>query len=331
MAVPQQQTYNYGDVLTEAAANVFDKLHDNITNNIGLYNYLNKRGKVRPADGGFELRHRLIYAENSTYQRYSGAETITLAAEDTMTTAIYSWKQVALSVQMNGLEDLQTSGDNALGNLMEDRIDIAMRTFKNQFSTDLYSSGTASGGKQVGGIQLIVADDPSSGTVGGIARGTWSFWQNFNFSALADGGSAVTAANIQDYLTELTLNTTRNGDGPDAYFADNNYFKAYHGSLLTVQRINANKGDGAMGSGSLSLDWMGRDFTLDGGIGGACPANHVYALNSMGLMLQPHSRRDLTPIGGKRNSVNQDSVVQLIGWAGNLTAGYCEGQGVLTA
>jgi len=333
MAVPQTQTYNYGDALTLAVANVFDEMHDNITNNIGLYNYLNKRGQVKTFDGGFEIRHPLNYAENSTYQSYSGAETLTLAAEDTMTYAIYAIKQVALTVQVNGLEDLQVSGEEQLFDLLEERMNVATRTFKNRFSVDMYSSGTGTGGKQIGGLQSLVADTSTSGTVGGIDRSTWSFWRNFTYSALNDGGAAVTSANIQDYLLTLTLNTTRNGEGPDVYIADNNYFGAYHQSLMLVQRVTvANTGDGkAFGAGSMELEYMGKPFVMDGGIGGACPTNHVYALNTSNIMLRPHARRNLTKVGGQRQSVNQDATVSVVGWAGNMTMGYAKGQGVLTA
>lgn len=331
MAVPGSATYNFGDVLTSAVAEVFDTVADDISHNIGLYSELNKRGNVKTFDGGFEIRHPLNYSENSTYMHYSGGETLNLAAEDTMTNAIYAIKQVALTVQVNGLEELQTSGKNQLFDLLEERMKVAMRTFRNNFSTDMYSSGTATGGKQIGGLQLLVADTPTSGTVGGIDRATWSFWQNYSYSALSNGGAAVAASNIQDYLTTLFQNTYRNGEGPNLYVADNTYWKAYHDSLLSIQRINKTSGGGSAGSGVPTLDWMGQPFILDGGIGGSCPANHVYGLNLDYIMLRPHARRNAVPIGGSRKSVNQDSSVTIVGWAGNMTMGYALGQGVLTA
>lgn len=331
MAVPQTQAYNYGDALTLAVANVFDTMHDNITNNIGLYNYLNKKGQVKTFDGGFEIRHPLNYAENSTYQSYSGAETLTLAAEDTMTYAIFAIKQVALTVQINGLEALQVSGEEQLFDLLEERMNVAMRTFKNHFSQDMYSSGTGTGGKQVGGLQSLVADVSTSGTVGGIDRGTWTFWRNFTYSAVGDGGSPVTSANIQDYMLQLTINTTRNGEGPDMYVGDNAYWAAYHQSLVAIQRIMSKSGDETFGAGSPELDYFGKPFVMDGGIGGSCPAQHVYSLNTSNIMLRPHAARNLTQIGGKRQSVNQDATVVIQGWAGNMTLGYAKGQGVLTA
>jgi len=37
------------------------------------------------------------------------------------------------------------------------------------------------------------------------------------------------------------------------------------------------------------------------------------------------------PIGGERQSVNQDAVVKLIGWAGNITSSGPQFSGVLIA
>jgi hypothetical protein len=37
------------------------------------------------------------------------------------------------------------------------------------------------------------------------------------------------------------------------------------------------------------------------------------------------------PIGGERQAVNQDAIVKLIGWAGNLTSSGPQFSGVLTA
>jgi hypothetical protein len=42
--------------------------------------------------------------------------------------------------------------------------------------TTIYSDGATA--NQFGGMQLLVADDPTTGTVGGISRSSYSFWRN---------------------------------------------------------------------------------------------------------------------------------------------------------
>jgi hypothetical protein len=60
---------------------------------------------------------------------------------------------------------------------------------------------------------------------------------------------------------------------------------------------------------------------LDGGIGGNCPASTAFFLNTKYLKWRPHAQRNMVPLApGQRYSVNQDAAVQILAWAGNLTA-----------
>jgi hypothetical protein len=43
-------------------------------------------------------------------------------------------------------------------------------------------------------------------------------------------------------------------------------------------------------------------------------------LNTDFLFFRPHRDRNFTNIGGERQAVNQDAVVKLMGFAGNLTS-----------
>jgi hypothetical protein len=68
---------------------------------------------------------------------------------------------------------------------------------------------------------------------------------------------------------------------------------------------------------------------LDGGIGGSCPTNHMYFLNTKYIYWRPHRDRNMVKIGGDRVPVNQDAIVQMMGWAGNMTCSGRRYQGVL--
>ena len=57
----------------------------------------------------------------------------------------------------------------------------------------------------------------------------------------------------------------------------------------------------------------------------------MYFINTKYLHYRPHRDRNMVPINPDRYSVNQDAMVQLIGWAGNLTLSNARLQGVLTA
>jgi hypothetical protein len=206
---------NLSEIVTTTLRNRSGKLADNVTNNNALLNRLNKKGNVKPVDGGRSIVQELDYQENGTFKRYSGYETLDISPSEVFSAAEFDWKQGAVSVSISGLEELQNSGSERVIDLLESRIKNAERTMANNVSGDLYSDGTASGGKQIGGLQHIIADAPSTGTVGGINRATYSFWRNFSFDATTDGGGAATSSNIQSYMNQVWLNITRGADRPD--------------------------------------------------------------------------------------------------------------------
>ena len=310
------------------------ELADNVTNNNPLLLKLKSKGNVRPFSGGNVILEEIMYNDTSTNNTnsYSGFETLNISPNSPISAAQFSIAQYASAVTISGLEMLQNSGKEAIIDLLEGRIKVAEAQLANRINLDLYGNGTGNGGKNLTGLAAAVADSPSSGTYGGINRATWSFWQNQAFSGVTNGGAAVSAANIQSYMTQLAIKLVRGTDKADLIVADNNYYNLYVNSLQAIQRVT----DPEMaGSGFASLKFYGggtsADLVLGGGIGSQATANHMWFLNTNYIFFRPHAERNFVPIGGERQSVNQDAVVKLIGWAGNLTSSGPQFSGVLTA
>jgi hypothetical protein len=301
---------NWSEIATTTLYNRSGKLADNVTKNLALLYRLSERGNVKPVSGGRSIIQELEYAENGTYTRYAGYDTVSIAPSDVLSAAEYDWKQAAVAVSMSGLEELQNSGPDAVIDLLESRIKNAERTMMNSIYVDMYSDGTASGGKQIGGLQLLVADSPTTGTIGGINRATWTFWRNITVT------TTFTAAAIQTGLNSAFAQTSRGRDQIDLWLADNTAWLAYLGSLQAIQRITNDKLGQA---GFQNLKFMGGDFVLDGGYGGAAPSSHVYGLNTNYIFYRPHRDRNMVPLNPTRFSTNQDAFVKLIGFAGNMT------------
>jgi hypothetical protein len=324
------------EIVTTTLRNRTGKLADNMSKNIALLNRMNKRGTINTADGGRTIVQELEYAENSTFTRYSGYQVLNISPSDVFTAAEFDWKQAAVAVTASGLEaDVQNTGTEAIIKLVASRVRNAEKTMQNNLWSDMYSDGTAS--NQIGGLQLLVADNASSGTVGGINRATYAFWRNQYYDATSDGGSAATTANIQKYMNTVYNRTVRGTDKPDLILADTNYYNLYLGSLQAIQRIAS---DEMAQAGFTSLKYMAADVVLDGfplgsgsnlpntGIapaGGAnaasaagCPVNHMYFLNTEYIHWRPHVNRNMVPLETV-NSINQDATVKLLVWAGNMT------------
>lgn len=316
------------EIVTTTLRNRTGKLADNVTKNNALLYRLRAKGKVKPVTGGRTIVQELNYQENGTFKRYSGYEALNISPSDVFTGAEFNYAQAAVAVSISGLEMLQNSGDNAIIDLLEGRIENAEQTLTNNIALDIYSNGQADGGRQIGGIQLLVGTTNNSGTIGGIDSSVWTFWQNVAFSGVTNGGSATSTANIQSYMNRVYLQLVRGADAPDLIVADNNYYRFYLESLQAIQRITS---DEMAEIGFQSLKYMNADVVLDGGFGGGAPASTMYFLNTKYLFFRPHADRNFAPLGDERFAVNQDAMVKLIGFAGNLTMSNRFLQGVLSA
>lgn len=327
---------NLSEIITTTLRNRTGKLADNVTKNVALFNRMKKKGTIKPVSGGRTILQELEYAENATYQRYSGYEVLDISPSDVFTAAEFDWKQGSVAVTISGLEgSVQNTGAEAIINLLSARIRNAEKTMINNIWGDMYSSGTASSGKQIGGLQLLVADDPTTGTVGGINRATWTFWRNQKFQTTSDGGSALSSSNVQRYMNSIYSQLVRGTDKPDLILAAQAYYNFYLNSLQAIQRITTT--DEGL-AGFETLKYMGSDVVLDGftsgsaggaaGAASGCPANHMYFLNTNYIHWRPHTDRNMVPLETVQ-SINQDATVKLIVFAGNMTLSNAFLQGVM--
>ena len=319
-------------VFTELVTTTFRKhrktLADNVSRNNAMLRYLERKKKMRTEDGGLTIAIPLEYAENSTYQRYSGFDVLNVAQSDVMTAAEYQWRQIAVNVVASGRELRINKGESQIIKLSKSRLKNAMNTYKNQFSADMYSDGSLA--NQVNGIQSLVAD-AGTGTVGGIDSSTWSFWRNVVQSAAAplQGGGAITPGptTVESLMLPLYLELCRGNDQPDLIVASNDYFSFYEQSQTSIKRYTNDGGSaGDAVGGFISLKYKTADVIFDGNSG--IPASRMYFLNTDYLEVVSHTDADMT-VQEETKPYNQDAVVIPILWMGNLTISNRRLQGVL--
>lgn len=327
------------DIIATTIQSRSGELADNLTNNNALLSRLKKKGNQRTVSGGNVIFEEIMYYDSSTVNAnsYSGYELLNISPNSPISAAQFNFAQYYAAVTMSGLEMLQNSGKEQFIDLLEGRIKVAEAQILNRISQDIYLDGTGNGGKNLTGLGAAVPDAPTSGTYGGIDRATWSFWQSKKFSGTTDGTGAVSASNITGYMTKLAIQLVRGKDKTDLIVADNNYYALYAGALQTIQRVTQ-EGSADVGAGFQSLKFYAggasADVVLDGGIYSGttgATANHMWFLNTDYLHFRPHKDRNFVPLGGERQSVNQDAIVKLIGWAGNMTCSGSQFQGVLIA
>jgi hypothetical protein len=314
---------NLSEIITTTLRNRSGKLADNVSKGNAILFKLKEQGAWKPASGR-TIVQELDYQEGN-FQWYSGYETISITPPDVLTAAEFNWKQAAGSVSISGLEkEVQNVGKEQVINLLEARIKNGERTIKNNVTTGMYATGTGSSGKEIGGLQLLVADTPTSGTVGGIDRATYTFWRNQSYSAVTDGGAPVSAANIQAYMNALWLRCVRGDDKTTIILGDANYYNAYWASMQAIQRVTETK---MAAAGFTSLAYANNVPVVYEDSAGM-PANHMYFLNTDYIFLRYAKGRLFEPMDEVR-PVNQDAETHLILFAGNMTVSNAARQGVL--
>lgn len=314
----------FTELVTTTFRNHRSKLIDNVSNNNALLAYLKRKRKMRTESGGTEIAIPLEYAENGTYQRYSGYDVLNVQQSDVFTAAKFDWRQIAINVTASGRELRINKGKERIINLAKSRLKNAMNTFNNNFSSDVYSDGALS--NQVNGLQALIAD-AGTGTVGGIDSSTWTFWKNVVQSAASplQGGAGITPSDstIQSLMLPLWLELVRGGDKPDLIVSSNEYYSFYEESLTDLKRYTS--AESATG-GFVALKYKSADVIFDGNSG--IPDTRMYFINTDYLELVAHTDANLT-VNDEMRPYNQDAVVIPILWMGNLTVSNRSLQGVL--
>jgi hypothetical protein len=311
------------DIVATTIENRSRKLADNVTKNNALLMRMNQRGNIRTVSGGSVIFEELTFAENGNVGWYSGYDLLPVAAQDVISSAQFDFKQAACPVIISGLDELRNSGEQAFIDLLEGRVKVAEASMMNLLAQGIYSDGTAAGGKQVTGLNAAVPVNPATGVYGGIDRATWTFWRSKTTTA----GATLTALTIQPAFNAMWASLVRGMDRPDLIIVDNFMWATYMASLQAQQRFT-NPSTGNLGFPS--IQYMDADVVLDGGIGGFAVTNTAYFLNTKYLFWRPHADRNLVPLSpNRRYAINQDAEVQILAWAGNLTASGTQFQGRL--
>lgn len=332
MASPGQSTLfnTFTELASTAYRNHSKEVVDNVSRHNALYRKLMVKGKTRLEDGGISIVQPLDYAQNSTYQRYTGFDPLNVQASDVLSAAEFAWRQVAVNVAASGLEIRSNSGENRIVNFVKAKVKNAQRSFANGLSTDFYSDGSLS--NQIGGIQALIAD-AGTGTVGGIDSSTFTFWKNTVQLASAPLiGAAITpsATTIELFFGQLYNALTRGTDQPDLIVAAIDYFTFYETSQTSLKRYTTDESKEQSATGGfVSLKYKNADVVFDTAVSGV-PAAHAYFINTDYLELVAHQDANME-IMPELKSVNQDAIVIPILFQGNLVVGNRSLQGVAKA
>ncbi len=310
----------FTELVSTTFRNHANEVADNVSDHNALYRRLKDKNQIRSKKGGLTIALPLDYAENSSFQRFSGYDPLNIAASDVISAAEYSWVQAAVHVAASGRELRINGGREQIIDLAEARIKNARRTAANNMSVDLYSTGALT--NQMGGLGHIITA-AGTGTVGGINSGNDAFWAN-QFKEAA-GTNTISKSTIKGEMMATYLLCKRGNDATDLIVSSNDFYTMYWESLSDLQRF-ASTEKATTGFGSIKF--MDADVIHDTNSNFSTTAEKMYFLNTDYLYLVEHADARWTKMEDKV-SVNQDAVVIPILWMGQLCCSNRSLQGVL--
>src|SRR3990167_8233688 len=215
---------------------VNDTPEDNIFEDYWLLNRLKNCEGFLSVDGGDVITASLEYATNGTVAWYSDLETLSTTRQDVFDRAEFSWKEIAGTVAQSELESAINQGSAKKFDLLDSKLKNLRSTLDSTINTSLFSDGTGSSSKEIGGLQLIIATSPTTGTVGGINRANFSFWRNQQTS----GAKTTSAFDNLRATWRSIYNLSSNGvagQHPTFIATTRTVFEGFEGLLLANERF----------------------------------------------------------------------------------------------
>lgn len=167
--------------------NLEKTIADNVSAEIPLLRYFKMKGAV-VTDGGDTIV-RPLYTGFSNAQSYSGSDTIDITKQDVISAAEYNWKQTVCPVIIEGIEEARNAGKEKQISLLDSLKENAELSMADKVSEMIFGDGTGNSGKDMLGLKALIAAVPTSGTVGGISRATYSWWRNYTNTSVGAYGT----------------------------------------------------------------------------------------------------------------------------------------------
>lgn len=301
---------NWTEAVTATLQHRRKKLADTVTKNNILLFEMRRRGRQKTIAGGLTISTPIMIGEeNTNFMWYQGREPLNVNGMEVLTSAEVPWKQYACGVSISGLEILQNSGPEQILNMLEVRIQHAEKTIQNQLHRSSHGDGTGSGGKELGGIRLMISD-VAGATVGGISAATYTWWDNQRLIL----GSAPTSSNIYSSMLNMHMACSRGTDKPNLILSDNSYYAVYANSLQSQQRFMDKS---LANAGFENVMFHMTPVVYDGGIGGFAQTGAMRFINLETIELIMHKARNNVVLSGPRRPLNEDSDTVIIAGMGN--------------
>ncbi len=295
-----------------------------------LWYWLREKKRYKAQDGGNRIERAVEYALNTDEPSFAGYDTLEMGPTDDTTILIANWKQYHKAIVISGEEKRKNSGMRVF-NLLEQKEKNAVTSLINQFNDHVYLDGTGHDSKRITGLQAICAWAPTTGTLFGLNRETYSWWRNrekdTNAAAWDTTNSVATMRDHMNVMYRECGRTKVKGQRyPDFIIGTETYWDYYCGVTEKIGRRFVDPK--VANSGWDNAKFRGAVLVADED----CPDSagseaQGYFLNSDFLELVYHPQANMTLTKALRFP-EQDAFVRVVLWMGALICTNCAKQGV---
>lgn len=273
---------NIGQVAATTYERVVRRVpEDNVFPSMALLYLLKNGNGFKKEDGGTLVEESVEYAENTTIKSVSDEETLDTTRVDVFDAFRFDWKNYAGTIVFTEPEKAKCAGSEAkIDDLIERKVNNGRNSMFHRLNLDFYGDGTGNGGKNVGGLGLLVAASPTTGSPGGVNRAVFPFARNRQIA-----GTKTTNAfdNLRGAMRN-SYNSCSKGaqdDHPSLMIFDQTSFEGYE-STLTINERFTTKAEADGGFKNETMKFKGAKVTFDED----CTAATGYTLNDAHLFFR---------------------------------------------
>ena len=319
MAIPQTLSEALDNLYTTTWQEMKSVVQDQIFDATPFWFWMRANGALESVIGGRFLTEPLRYAKSERVKFIGKGGTVVLSDQEFLTEATEEWRFLVDSIVRFGVDDMKNRGKRKILSLMNAKLANSRDSLVDKIETVLPADNSSDALAFVG-LQTLVADDPTTGTVHGIDPSTNTWWQsktkNMTGLSFAVNGHAEMRTMLND-----TSNNIRN-DTPNIILSGQTPYEYYEDTVIEQKRIvNKKLGD----AGFENIQFKGIPMILSPSVA----ATRMYFLNTRFLKFKydPSLFFDMTEWKAIPDQVN-DKAAQII-LAGNLMTSRRRTQGVL--